>query len=231
MPRKRTVFSASNTGNAIAKKTHFSNTLGYYDADFYTTQGTPTAYDSPLALCTTPSIKIPFALDLGNADDQRSGQSIRNVRAELRGIVYADSTAVGLQNLTYALVYDRAPTDSLPSWSDVFMSNDPLAPIRVDNTNRFRVVYRSDLTLMNRPNTTGGSTTDGSTFNPLRAYKKVNQAINLRGAPTRYKSTSATGALGDVTQGLFYLMGCGDKSSGTTDATLQVKVRLYFEDY
>jgi len=151
-----------------------------------------------------------------NGVNGRLGNTIKNLRLEVHGFIYGDSTAK-LNYCVFDLVYDRRPTDTLPTVADIFTVANPEGMVNVLNAGRFDILATKQLVLNGTP---ANEQLDNSA-------KKVDWVFNLD-CKSMFEGTN--GNIADYSQGSLLLVKRGTGSSGTTDAELQISTRLYFQD-
>lgn len=187
------------TRNESLKNSHYSdgNTYLYFVSD--------------AAVCATLLGDIPQ----GPSEEERVGKRVRLVSLSLRGVI-AWGTAAPNYPLAVVLlvVYDRAPTGSLPAVSDILEYGAPLQQNNAVNSRRFRIVMRRMY---------------GVSFT-MQIPIPLDEFIDLKGLHTQYASAT-NGSLGNIREGALYLYTLGSEPNVapySSAANLDVTWRLRF---
>jgi len=159
---------------------------------------------------------------VGAAPYQRVGSSIELVQLQWDCYLYPTEGIANTFNDVFklALVYDRQPNGTLPSFDDIFTaqyagggtSNDPMSPQNVDNIARFFVLRDMKWNLapsLDQFEGLGLFPTTVNTFGTAKRGNMISDKCSLMNLPTIYSgsghtlSNITTGALYFVTNGYF----------------------------
>jgi len=173
----------------------------------------PTAYQSD----TTGSVTLLNTVPPGATQNSRVGKKILLKGLNIRGMVYNKGTAFATDN-SLIIVYDKRPTGSDPAVTAFLKTATSQSQNNDDNASRFRVLRRLDFALVgNSTNMTGD------------AAKSVDFYVDLRKAPTVYKSAS-TGQVADIAEGALWMVIIGATAPGTAAATFEISTRVRYYD-
>jgi len=170
------------------------------------------------AVNSTGVISLLATIAQGASVNQRIGKRIFYKSIQWRGYFTNDTTSVTTQS-AWILVYDKRPTGALPAITDILVSISPLSMNNDDNSGRFQIVHREDVTLC-------GNTT-AATVGDLVA-KNISGFIKFR-REVVFKAV-ATGVIGDIEQGALYYVAVGLTPAGTADATMNSQFRVRFTE-
>lgn len=169
-------------------------------------------------VATTGTNGDMFTLNLiqpGTASYNRIGRKIYMQSVRLRGIAeFALGPAATTFNkrvcpLRMVVVYDAQPQGVVPTFETIFMTTlqdgteggRVLAPLRFDNTGRFRVL-RDKIIEAGSP--TDGYNTGGTT-NLLTSDVEFDEFVPLRGLETIYSGQSSPCTIADISSGALYV--------------------------
>lgn len=157
----------------------------------------------------------------GVSDNARIGKRCQLKSIQLRGNVTASQTpGVTYNRGAYAIVYDRRPTNALPSVTDIFKDRTPNSPNNDNNSTRFRILKRVQVNIH-------GNFNDDDNDNLLTDHSFF---LPLKGLPMIFKS-AGTGAIGDLEVGALYLVPLGYEVSATVGIpALHFQARIRFID-
>lgn len=193
--------SAASVAKAIAK----AGDTGYHD-----TNGGDWKFN------TTGHIHLLNNVGPGASVLERVGKKISLKSLQFRGLIQNGPTAV-YNKAALLIIYDKRPGEALPLISAILMEANSLAMNNDDNSGRFRTLLRKDLILSGPRGAPYG-------VQPADFY------LDLKGAPTVYKSTG-TGGMGDIEQGALYAVCVGDHGAEADhDAVLYGNFRCRFVD-
>lgn len=167
---------------------------------------------------TTGTITLIATVPQGASVNQRVGKKIIWKSLQIKGNVQA-GTATTIADAVLLIVYDRRPTGSLPSITDVLVSANSSAFNNDANSGRFRIVRRFSNTL------TGNSTTPATGMESV----DMDEFVSLKGLQGVFKA-AGTGAIGDIEEGALYAITVGSVAAGTTAAVVAVAYRTRFID-
>lgn len=194
------------TYNGLNRNGVASRETGYVD---FATQN--------IVMDTTGGIVLIATVAQGAAVTQRIGKKILWKSMQIRGKMFAGSTAV-FNDVAWLIVYDRRPTGVLPAITDILVAADPNAFNNDVNSGRFTILKRVDAMLV------------GSSTTPTEASAMSTDCfIDLKKRKGVFKA-AATGAIGDIEEGALYLVSVGNNAAGTTAATLTFAARTRFHD-
>lgn len=151
----------------------------------------------------------------GTALTDRLASRATCLSLQLRGS--AQAMNAGFTYSAMVLVVDRSPTGVLPAITDIFDSDDSFSFQRVDNRDRFTILYRRDFSLE-------GSITAGGLTSTTNV--PINTVIRFR-VLTSYAAN--TGAISDVKSNAIYLLTLGDRATLTAAPLFTVFMRLGFQ--
>lgn len=157
----------------------------------------------------------------GAASIERVGKKIMMQSVAVKAVLAAGSAAT-INAWSIYLIYDKRPTGTLPSTSDVFLmlsgAYSMLAMPNEDNAERFKIIRKWNGILT-------GNTTSPSTGVETAL---VDTVVPLR-LPTVYKSL-ATGDIGDIEVGSLLVVGLGSNAAGAGAAIFNLSTRVKFVD-
>jgi len=209
--RKKTLASSGYTPSALLKQARYSNNVGCINA-VITTMGV-------FSDDTLGRLLLANEIALGNSADDRAGDTVKLLRAEIHGVLYGNATAVR-NRASIFIVHDKKPTGTLPLPSTIIVPINSYGFQRVDNATRFTILARKDYNLV-------GSGTSATATRPVI---NVDFSVNLRGLLTNYVVGSTTGVLSNIESGALYVFTAGDAGTGTLAATFDGYIRTYFQD-
>jgi len=169
------------------------------------------------AMDTTGTVTLLGTISQGAAVTQRVGKRIVWKSVQCRGNIINSSTAT-TNDVAYMIVYDKRPTGSLPTITDILVSASTFSMNNDNNSGRFSILKRVDEQLV------GPSTG----LNPFCA-KIADFYLKIKDLPCVYKS-AATGGIGDIEQGALYLVTVGEVAAGTAAASGRFAFRVRFRD-
>lgn len=172
------------------------------------------------ALDTTGSVTLLNTVAQGASVNQRVGKKIILKSIQARGYMQ-NNTAASVNDVAFLIVYDKRPTGSLPSVTDILVAANASAFNNDANAGRFSVIKRVDETLM------GNTSAAASYLDSM--YKGADYFLDLKNRPTVYKA-AGTGAIGDIEEGALYLVTVGNVTAGTGAAATAQAFRLRFLD-
>lgn len=172
---------------------------------------------------TTGSIALIATVAQGASVNQRVGKKIVLKSLQMHGFQQNGSTAF-INDAAILIVYDKRPTGSLPSVTDILVSANSNAFNNDANSGRFRIIKRIDNTLI-------GPITASVATSQLTECSAVNTDafVKLKGLPVVYKA-AGTGAIGDIEEGALYVVTVGNVAAGTAAATAFLSFRTRFID-
>lgn len=201
--------ASSRQKTALARLVAASKETGYIDV-----AAASYAFD------TTGSVTLLNAVPQGAAVTQRVGKKIVMKGLQCRGLMNANSAAL-INDVVFLIVYDKRPTGSLPSISDILVSVSPQAMNNDANGGRFQILKRHDAIIL-------GNTTAASNLTEASALS-ADWWLDLKQKPVVYKA-AGTGAIADIEEGALYLVTVGANVAGTSAAVLQASFRTRFLD-
>lgn len=155
----------------------------------------------------------------GNDISQRTGNRIRMVSLQVKGVVRPASggSALPLQRMLLAFVYDFQPSGALPAATDIYDFADPFSLQRLDTRERFFILFQQLYTC--EITNTGGSYTSASVHD-------VALDIPIR-KDASWGSPNTSGAISGATGGALY---CLLLASGNANASpiVDFRFRLQF---
>jgi hypothetical protein len=168
---------------------------------------------------TTGTITLIATIPQNASQNGRVGKRVKFRYIYLRGQAANGGTATR-NKVSLIIVYDRRPTGSLPSITDVLVTANSLSFNNDTNSDRFTIVKRCNYVL-------NGNDTSGRTAN---SAVDIEEYINLRGKTSVFKA-AGTGAIGDISVGALYAITVGDTAAGTAAATFEVGYRTRYTEY
>lgn len=187
----------------------YKNEMGYVDV-------ASTSY----ALDTTGTVTLLNVVAQGAGVSQRVGKKILLRSLQFRGNMQNGSTAAA-NDVAFMIVYDKRPTGSLPTITDILALATPTAMNNDSNAGRFSILKRVDEVLV-------GNIAAAANYTEA-AVKGSDWYLDLKNRQTVYKA-AATGAIGDIEEGALYLVTIGGTAAGTTAASLFGTFRMRFND-
>lgn len=167
---------------------------------------------------TTGTITLLATIAQGTTVNQRVGKRAQYRSVQIRGNVQTNTATIE-SDVAILLVYDRCPTTTLPAITDILVTANSHAFNNDNNSGRFRIVRRWDVTLV-------GNTTAPATGKESLGFDEF---VNLKGLNVVFKALG-TGAIADIEEGAMYLVTVGDQAAGTTAAALVAGFRVRFVD-
>lgn len=169
-------------------------------------------------VATTGTNGDMFTLNLiapGTGSYNRVGRKIYMQSVRLRGIAeFTMGPATTTFNLRacplrMVVVYDAQPAGAVPTFETIFMTTlqdgteggRVLAPLRYDNTGRFRVLRDKVLLPESKPATNNS----GGTTNLVISDIEFDEFIPLRGLETVYSGQSSPCTIADISSGALYV--------------------------
>lgn len=171
-------------------------------------------------LDTTGSVTLLNTIGQGTAVFQRIGKKVVLKGLQCRGSVSNLTTATD-NDFAYMIVYDKRPTGTLPSITDILEIASSLSMNKDANAGRFRILKRVDDVL-------AGNNAAAASYTSAM-IKRADWWLDLKSAPVVYKA-AATGAIGDIEEGALYLVTIGNRTAGTAAAQATLGFRLRFLD-
>lgn len=170
------------------------------------------------AFDTTGSIVLLATIAQGASVNQRIGKKVVLKSLQMRGSSFSNSMTT-VADAAYMIVYDKRPTGTLPSITDILVTASSSSFNNDNNSGRFRILKRVDRQFI------GNSTTPatGQEANTEDFW------LDLKGLPVVFKA-AGTGAIGDIEEGALYLVTVGNVATGNTAATLSSGFRTRFID-
>lgn len=166
---------------------------------------------------TTGSITLLNQIPQGVSVNDRVGKRLCLETLQVRGSFEAGSTAI-FNKVALLVVYDKRPSGTLPSITDILEAANSTALNNTQNEGRFDVLFRIDEGMV------GGATLLDTT------YSVADFEVDLQGRPTTYKALG-TGAIADISEGALYLVTVGDNPAGTAAVTAPLQIRVRFSDF
>lgn len=206
-------------------------------------KGVDTSLSLNPILSTTNTNGSMFTLNLvapGSGSYNRVGRKIRMASVRLNGLfrmTYANEAGtnnIAGNQIRMLLVFDRQPSGVLPTFDSMFgltsqdgtESSTYMAPLRYDNTERFRVLRDVRVcTNIGAVNSTTGS------LNSITSVVKFDEYIKLGGLETVYSGQSAAQTIADVSSGALYVIFRCDINAATfvtsVDPDSYARLRYY----
>lgn len=163
----------------------------------------------------SPSFTLINGVAPGTAKYQRIGNKIQPAFLDLQMFIVNNSTTNNI-NFKYALIYDRQPTGTMPTYSDIYQnvnaagttSSTILTGRNMDTTDRFLTLASEDILFPAQAASAGGM------------YTKLVRCIrSMRGLAQQFKGSDAL--LGSISTGAVYLL-----MFAATDASNTVTVNF-----
>lgn len=174
---------------------------------------------------TSTSVTLLNGVATGVESYNRIGTKIDPYSVYLNFQVTNDSTAAGAWNwLRVSLIWDRQPTGTLPTYSEIFQNVNAAGTTSVaglvgrnsDTTDRFYTIANKELFLTPKDANSGGRWMQfGSIYKSLKGLKQ------------QFKGTSA--AIGSISTGALYLVLAGG-SDATNTTTVFTDTRFRYTD-
>lgn len=154
----------------------------------------------------------------GTALNQRETNRTQLMSLQMRGLVQPPVTAPALGQ-SYGImmvIYDRQPQGTLPVWTDIMNAADPNEFARLDNRDRFQILWRKYLV------------TSGDQAQPTsRGLQTIDVNLNLKRLETTYSNVGGTGAISEVRTGGLYFIQVGGFPN-LNNPSLALEMRLTF---
>lgn len=171
------------------------------------------------------SITLLNEVPQGAGVSERVGKKITLKSLQFRGRALNNSDAV-INDVAVVIVYDKRPTGSLPSLTDIFNQANTYSLNKDDNSGRFRILKRWDASLAG--NTSPDASGDYASLTETTGVT-CDFFLPIQMLPTTYKS-AGTGGIGDIEEGALYLVTLGSTSPGSSAAQLMGTTRVRFID-
>lgn len=206
-------------------------------------KGVDTSLSLNPILSTTNTNGSMFTLNLvapGAGSYNRVGRKIRMASVRLNGLFRMTYAGEAVTNnlagnqIRMLLVYDRQPSGVLPTFDAMFgittqdgtESSTYMAPLRYDNTDRFRVLRDVRVCAnIDAVNTTAGS------VNSITSVVKFDEYIKLGGLETVYSGQSSPQTIADLSSGALYVIFRCDLNVATfvtsVDSDSYARLRYY----
>lgn len=182
-------------------------------------------------------------LQHGTGVSQRIGNRIQMNRLLIRGrvqpfVLYDESVlsaaAAFNQECDLHVVYDRSPTPTPPAFNDIFDSNEEGAMQRMDNRDRFRILYTKRCIFSLQSIVLPGAVDNGLTIgNGAKAAYLIDVDIPVY-LPAVYRDGSDGTSYGDLREGALMIMCMGhgftDSSFRTHHPAFSGRFRLSYTD-
>lgn len=177
---------------------------------------------------TTGTITMINGCAAGTDNTNRIGRKITLKSYEVRGTITPVDTLVTGANCVQTshcrlmIVYDRQPTGSLPSISDILNSANSNDMVNMQNGHRFLILTNFECSVGPQvaDTTATQAVMHGSTGVPVRIYRRLN-------LPEQFDGTGST--ISDIVNGAMYCVTVGDQAAGT-GATSVLSARIRFTD-
>lgn len=175
------------------------------------------------AFDTTGSIALLATVAQGASVNQRIGKKAVWKSLQCRGQWTNNSTAT-VNDVAMLIVYDKRPTGTLPTITDVLNTISAQSMNNDANSGRFSILKRVDEMLI-------GPVSGVIATQQLTEASAVSCDfyLKLRDLPVVYK-TAATGAIADIEEGALYLITVGSVAAGTGAAQAIMTFRTRFID-
>lgn len=180
---------------------------GYHDVG-------STTYD----MSTSGSILHLNVVPQGTTVISRVGKKYMLKSIQFRGRSIAGS-ATTVADGAYMIVYDKRPTGSLPSITDILVSVNSESFNNDSNSPRFQILKRVDRIFTGNSSTI---TTDGCAHTE-------DFFLKLRNLPVVCKFGTA-GTIGEISDGALYMVSVGNVAAGTSAPSISGQFRIRFLD-
>lgn len=204
--RTQNAFRRIKRARGMPTRSKFSTKeSGYFD----------TAHAS-YAIDTTGSVTLLNPIPQGAGSSERVGKKIMMTSIQSRGVSFGGTTATATDG-AYMIVYDKRPTGTLPTITEILESATPSSMNKEDNATRFSILKRVDQVYI------------GSVANTLTVKSAYNADWYKKLKKVQLFNSVGTGAIGDIQSGAIYLVTIGG-SVGTAAATLSASFRIRYID-
>lgn len=231
--RKRAAPSSDDTSRVKSARTYRKKgrkaKLGKnrYDLQMPQTYGEAKSIEASLSgkvFNTTGSVTHINAIPLGNGDEEREGKTCKVTSIQIKGYAVADTSTVG-NVCRYLVIYDKKPSGTLPTPSDLLNTVSCNGFVRWDQKHRFIVLRDEAFTL-------AGSYTAPGTGDIVNPIHYVNEYIRLPADMScQWTSSDTTGTIATATEGAIYLVTVGSASpTGDVDCQMACNYRVSFRD-
>lgn len=194
----------------------------------------PKFYDEPtresggsaitLNVSSVPGVLHMNPIPMGPGARQRVGGKIKMTAMQLRGLVYAKSTAQGYNNYgRISIVYDSKPDGGLATYNEIFNTNHAQALTNRDNTDRFKILKTIPIML---------SANTATLQVDLPQAMQIDEYIPLRDLKASWlvNSDTSTGAMASQKEGAIYIAYVGNNvGNDGMEAQLTWRINYYDE--
>lgn len=166
---------------------------------------------------TTGTVTLLATIAQGTSVNQRVGKRVHYASIQIRGRAVAGASGV-YNDVAFIIVYDKRPTGSLPTITDVLSTSNSNSMNNDDNSGRFQIVRRVDHLLLG----------NGTACVSGREGQNMDDFIKFR-RPVVYK-IGAAGTIGDIEEGALYGISIGSSAAGATAALFTLSFRVRFTE-
>jgi len=171
------------------------------------------------ALTTTGSVTLINGVATGTDFTNRIGRKVCWKSILIQGVTVPEDGGVAGTLGRIMLVYDSQPNGALPAVTDVLLTATSLAPLNLNNRDRFRVLWDKRVAMGYFDTTATQSVADRTTIE-VRKYRKCNLETVFDGT---------TAAIGDIQSGSIFMLTISNQPTGT-GYNLSATLRLRFTD-
>lgn len=169
---------------------------------------------------TTGSIALIATIPQGTSVNQRVGKKAMYKSLQVRGLVRGENTTLYNKGVVL-IVYDRLPTGTLPSVTDILDTANANSFNNDANSDRFKIIRRMEFPIVGNV-ATAGQGTDSS-------LHCVDEYIDLSKYIVQFKA-AGTGAIADISKGSLLVVTAGLIAAGSADTTATLGFRTRFVD-
>lgn len=181
----------------------------------------------------TGTVKFISGIEEGDGENKRTGKQILLKSLAVRYHIFQETGVTAAKSypatVCVCIIKDKYPQASVPAWTDIFVENSPLSFFNLQNSARFKSVYRRIFNIgPSNPNATHESSVTAWNSPPHdEVYKSMNEKIRFDGG------TSAVGSAFDCAYYFCWFidyMHSTSEPSGGDLYTVQYRTRLRYHD-
>lgn len=160
---------------------------------------------------STGQVVLLNEIEQGTSQSERVGKLIKLSSLQLNGR-YVPEGSIPIPRAQLLIVYDKMPTGTLPSVSDILTSSDSYGFTNDDNASRFVILRNKKFV-----NARGTEPT----------CENISEYLSLNKYVTSYKELTS-GAIADISSGALYMVLCSQNPSPNYTEYFDLSVRLRY---
>lgn len=150
---------------------------------------------------------VPFnEVPQGDTSETRDGNSLKMMSYTMNISCIIDGDAGNVTQVKMAIVLNRYPQDTAPTWADVYIDQDPRSLIKLENSKRFQILWSKYISLE----------VDGRTSWVKKLFKKVSYKCKFDGVNQE-----------NITNGLYFMY---ISNEAVNAPNISGKMRIRFVD-